>query len=482
MDFISLRFLFIFMPIFFVLYWLIPHTGVRNALLLAASAVFLAAGKLIYFFLILVMVGCNYLLGQQTHNSINTNKPAAVWVWLGVIFNLTVLLSFKFLNTYSTLLLPYLPPGAIPLLDHVPYPLGLSYLSFQFISYLLDIFLKKQSAEKNILRFSLYILFFPKIIVGPITRYNEINDQITQRVINVDNIAAGLRRFIIGLAKKVLIADQLGRVVNPAFGLSSPEFTTSTAWFVLLAFALQLYFDFSGYIDMALGLAQCLGFSLPENFNNPYSAKSISDFWRRWHITLSSWFREYVFFPLERRRLKFAGQQINTLIVFLLTGLWHGLTLPFMIWGLIHGAAVALEASGFGRTLKTLPTYLQHGYALTVILFGWIFFRSPSLPYALSFLKRLFGLGDVIQPVPFSLSQPLPFIEPSVIIAFCVGLVFIFPIAPAIQHKYIQARETSQIIRFVDYSLNTVFLFALFFACILVLVGAAYKPGIYGGF
>lgn len=486
MDFTSLNFLFIFMPVFFVAYWLVPHNGIRNGLLLVASAVFLAAGELIYFALILVMIACNYLIGRQIQRTLNTHRSATLWVGLGIGFNLAVLLLFKFLNTYSALLLPYLPPTAVPLFDHIPYPLGLSYLSFQFIAYLLDVFLKKQPAEKNIFIFSLYILFFPKIIVGPITRYSQLRDQIAQRVLSVDGIAAGLRRFIAGLAKKVLIADQLGRVTNAAFGLSSPEFTTGTAWFVLLAYALQLYFDFSGYIDMALGLAHCLGFSLPENFNAPYSATSISDFWRRWHITLSSWFRDYVFFPLERRRLKFVRrqtqQQINTLIVFLLTGLWHGLTLPFMTWGLIHGVAVALEASGFGRKLKTLPPFLQHGYALTVILFGWIFFRSASLEYAFAFVKRLFGLGGVIQPVPFSLSQPLPFIETSVIIAFCVGMFFAFPIIPAIQNKYLQTWGASRIVRFVGQSANDILLFILFFACILVLIGAAYKPGIYGGF
>ncbi len=486
MDFASLNFLFIFMPVFFTAYWLLPNHGIRNGLLLAGSAIFLAAGELIYFVLILALIGCNYLIGRQTFRTLNTDKPASRWVGLGVVLNLAVLLSFKFLSTYSTLLLPYLPPNAVPLFDHIPYPLGLSYLSFQFISYLLDIFLKKQPAEKNIFIFSLYILFFPKIIVGPITRYSELRDQIAQRVISMDGTAAGLRRFITGLAKKVLIADQLGRVANAAFGLASPEFTTGTAWFVLLAYALQLYFDFSGYIDMALGLAQCLGFTLPENFNYPYSAKSISEFWRRWHITLARWFRDYVFFPLERRRLKFVRrqthQQINTLIVFLLTGLWHGLTLPFITWGLIHGAAVALEASGFGRKLKTLPIALQHAYALTVILFGWIFFRSPSLPYAVSFVKRLFGLGGVIQPVSFSLSQPLPFIEPSVILAFCVGMFFVFPIVPAIRNRVVQTRGESRMARFVSLSLNDMALFALFFACILVLVGAAYKPGIYAGF
>ena len=482
MDFASLNFLFIFMPVFFTVYWLVPHQGIRNGLLLLGSAVFLAAGELIYFVLILALIACNYVIGRGIFRALNTERPASTWVWLGVLLNIVTLLLFKFLNTYSTLLLPYLPPGAVPFFDHIPYPLGLSYLSFQFISYLLDIFLKKGPAENNIFTFSLYIMFFPKIIVGPITRYSQVRNQIAQRVISMDGAAAGLRRFITGLAKKVLIADQLGRVTNAAFGLASPEFTTGTAWFVLLAYALQLYFDFSGYIDMALGLAQCLGFTLPENFNNPYSAKSISEFWRRWHITLSSWFRDYVFFPLERRRMNFMGQQINTVIVFLLTGLWHGLTLPFIAWGLVHGAAVALESSGFGRKLKALPLAFQHAYALTIILFGWIFFRSPSLPYAFSFLKRLFGLGGAIQPVSFSLSQPLPFIEPSVTLAFCAGMLFVFPIIPSIQSKVLGAWGEWRVARVVSLSLNDIVVFALFFASILVIVGASFKPGIYAGF
>jgi len=478
MDFASLNFLFIFLPVVFTAYLLLPHQGIRNGLLLAASAVFLAAGETIYFVLILAMAAFNYLIGRQISHALHFGKRASTWVGLGVALNLAILLSFKFLNVYSTLLLAHLPPNLIPIFDHIPYPLGLSYLSFQFISYLLDIFRKKEPAEKNIVTFFLYILFFPKIIAGPITYYGELRDQVAQRVVSMDGVAAGLRRFITGLAKKVLVADQLGRVTNAAFGLASPEFTTGTAWFVLIAFGLQLYFDFSGYIDMALGLAQCLGFTLPENFNNPYSAKSIGEFWRRWHITLSRWFRDYVFFPLERHRLKLAGQQINILIVFLLTGLWHGLTLPFLAWGLIHGAAIALETSAVGRKLKTLPSALQHAYALAVIFFGWIFFRSPSLPYAFSFVMRLFGLGGDVQPVSFALSQPLPFIETSVILAFCAGLFFAFPILPAIQNKLPQSR----MVRLTSPVLNDILLFVLFFACVLVLGGSAYKPGIYGGF
>lgn len=478
MDFASLNFLFIFLPVVFTAYLLLPHQGIRNGLLLAASAVFLAAGETIYLFLILAMTAANYLIGRQIFRILNTDRLASKWTWLGVLLNLAVLLSFKFLSVYSASLLPYLPPNLIPLFDHIPYPLGLSYLSFQFISYLLDIFRKKEPAEKNIITFFLYILFFPKIIAGPITYFRELKDQIAQRVVSMDGVAAGLRRFITGLAKKVLVADQLGRVTNAAFGLASPEFTTGTAWFVLIAYGLQLYFDFSGYIDMALGLAQCLGFTLPENFNNPYSAKSIGEFWRRWHITLSRWFRDYVFFPLERHRLRFAGQQINILIVFLLTGLWHGLTLPFVTWGLIHGAAIALETSGFGRKLKTLPSALQHAYALAVIFFGWIFFRSSSLSYAFSFLQRLFGLGSDVQPVSFALSQPLPFIETSVILAFCAGLFFAFPILSAIQNMLPQSR----MVRLTSPVLYDILLFVLFFACVLVLGGSAYKPGIYGGF
>jgi len=482
MDFVSLNFIFIFMPVFFLAYWLIPHNGIRNGILLIASVVFLAAGKAVYFFLILAMIICNYLIGWQTSRSLRAGKPATRLVGLGIAFNLGVLLLFKFLSTYSVMLIPYLPPSAGPLLDHVPYPLGLSYLSFQFISYLLDILLKKGPAEKNFFTFTLYILFFPKIIVGPITRYRDLSDQFAQRVISVDGAAAGLRRFISGLAKKVLIADQLARVTNAAFGLPSPEFTVSTTWFVLLAFALQLYFDFSGYIDMGLGLAQCLGFTLPENFNYPYLAMSLSDFWRRWHITLSSWFRDYVFFPLERRRFKYAGQQLNTLIVFLLTGLWHGLTLPFIVWGLIHGTVIALETAGLGRKLKTLPAAIQHGYTLIIILFSWIFFRSPSLTYAFLFVKRLFGAGGALQPVPFSLSQPLPFIENSVVMAFGFGLLFAFPIIPAIQNLFRKIWGEAWLIRFANQFLVDIVLLVLFLACMFVVIGAAYKPGIYGGF
>jgi alginate O-acetyltransferase complex protein AlgI len=229
--------------------------------------------------------------------------------------------------------------------------------------------------------------------------------------------------------KRILIANQLGVVANAVFNLPAPNVEPLFAWLALIAYSLQIYFDFSGYTDVALGLGKIIGITLPENFNYPYTAQSISDFWRRWHITLSTWFREYVFYPLERRRSRFTNQQVNLIIVFLLTGLWHGPTLTFLSWGLLHGLAIAFESAGGGRWLKNIWQPLRHLYAIVIILLGWVFFRSPNLEYAFGFVSRLVGNRSGISPLPFSQTTPFPFIEPSFLIIAIAGLLFSLPIA-----------------------------------------------------
>ena len=223
--------------------------------------------------------------------------------------------------------------------------MGLSYVTFQAIAYLIEVRRGRVKQETDLLRFSFYLLLFPKIPVGPIVRYSQVTEQIDILHADPTEMADGLRRFIRGLAKKVLIADTLARVVNPVFALASPVVSPSIAWLVLISYALQLYFDFSGYTDMAIGLGRMMGLTFLENFDFPYLSRSIGDFWRRWHISLASWFRDFVFYPLERRRIKWIGQPVNILVVFLLVGLWHGLARNFMIWGLIHGLALVFEST-----------------------------------------------------------------------------------------------------------------------------------------
>jgi alginate O-acetyltransferase complex protein AlgI len=273
----------------------------------------------------------------------------SILLGLGIGINLVLLAIFKVAATYE------IYPAQLSFLqiNGIVSLLGLSYITFQVISYLIDISRGTIPAEADVVKFMAYILFFPKLISGPITRYKQFREQLSTLDPTIVDIAGGLRRILIGVIKRILIANQLGVVANAGFNLATPNIEPHFAWLALIAYSLQIYFDFSGYTDVALGLGKIIGITLPENFNYPYTAQSIGDFWRRWHITLSTWFREYVFYPLERRRSKFTNQQINLIIVFLLTGLWHGPTLTFLAWGLIHGLAIAFESAGGGRWMKT---------------------------------------------------------------------------------------------------------------------------------
>jgi alginate O-acetyltransferase complex protein AlgI len=345
-------------------------------------------------------------------------------MWIGIGINVGLLAISKFAGTYGT---GWIPTGSLPLNGLVSL-LGLSYVTFQIISYIVDVAKGTISVEKDPLKFAAYVLFFPKLVSGPITRYKQFREQISNLDPAIADIAGGMRRVLIGVVKRILIASQLGVFANAVFDLPSPNVEPHIAWLALIAYSLQIYFDFSGFIDVAIGLGRLIGITLPENFNYPYTAQSISEFWRRWHITLSTWFREYVFYPLERRKFRFAGQQINLIIVFLLTGLWHGPTLTFLAWGLVHGLAIAFESAGGARWLKNLWRPLRHLYAISIVMFSWIFFRSPTMEYAFGFIGRLLGNRSGISPLPFSQTTPLPFIEPSFLVITIVALVCSLPV------------------------------------------------------
>lgn len=359
----------------------------------------------------------------------------------------------------------------------VPYPLGLSYVAFQIISYFVDVSKSTGNCEKDILKFSFYLLLFPKIPVGPIVPYRQIKSQIENLKSDPQEIADGLRRFIRGLAKKVLIADTLATIVVPIFNLQSPVISPALAWLIILSYSLQLYYDFSGYTDMAIGLGRMMGLRFTENFDFPYLSRSISEFWRRWHISLSTWFREVVFYPLERHRIKYYGQQINILIVFILTGLWHGFTRNFFFWGLLHGVVLAVESTMLGRKIRTLWAPIQHLYTLSVILVGWVIFRSPTLDFAYDYLRRLAGETKGIQVLPFELTSPLPIIEPTFLMAFAIGLLLCLPWKNWLQGYFAPFQENIAMQLFYDVGLAI-----LLVASLTASASAIYKPNIYGTF
>jgi alginate O-acetyltransferase complex protein AlgI len=461
MDLNSPIFLFLFLPLFILFYSL---SGKRLKLLFGifGSLLFYSWGNSRY---LLLMIGLT-LFAYITARGIDHwrgRRVSQLILWVATSLVVALLVVFKMRTGLA-------------------YPLGLSYICFQIIIYFVESYKQQDDCERDMLEFSFYLLLFPKIPVGPIVRYSQVRQQISNLRQDPQQMAEGLRRFLIGFVKKALIADTLATIVTPVFNLQSPVISPGLAWLVIISYSLQLYFDFSGQIDMALGVARMMGITYMENFNFPYISRSISDFWRRWHISLSNWFRDMVFYPLERRRLRWFGQQINILIVFILTGLWHGLTHNFLIWGLIHGMALVFESTSAGRKLRTLWLPIQHLYALSVILIGWVFFRSPSPDFALDFLRRLMGDTRGTQILPFRQTSPLPLIEPSVLLALSLGLVLCIPWKTLLEKKFPKLHEIRGLTQLPMQLAYDAALLLVFLAALAATASAAYYPGIYGTF
>ena len=453
MDLSSPLFLFLFLPVFLLIY-LVSAGKARTGILLLASVIFLAWGDASAILWLGGILVSGYWMGLAIAKAQETGQSAAKWLWAGLGVNVILLAFFKYLTAFGQEGLLWLntPETWVDDLSGLTVPIGLSYVTFQLIAYLVDVWKGNTPAEKNFVSFSAYLLFFPKLVSGPITRYKPFAVQMEQLNPSMDDVAAGFRRLLSGFIKRTVIANQLALMANAVFNQPTANVEPKFAWLGLAAYTLQIFFDFSGYTDMALGLGLMIGVRLPENFNFPYIAQSVSDFWRRWHITLSTWFREYVFYPLERKRFKWMGQQVNILIVFLLTGLWHGFNPTFMVWGMIHGIALAVESLGFGRWLKGVWRPLQHLYTLTIVVIGWVFFRSQDLNFAFEFFRRLAGDRSNLMPLPFSQTTPMPFIEPSFIMALIAGTLFSFPLTSL----WRQLRE-----RFESRQSNSYFLFQL---------------------
>ena len=474
MTFNSPLFLFLFIPFFFIIYFA-ADKNIRHIVGLVGSLLFFSWGNAIHLPLMAGVILANFLIGRKLGEQ-EKGKRSKKLLWFGIAINLLVLSMFKIVTTYNA---TWLSQGLQEHFTEATFPLGLSYIIFQAISYLVDVFKGNLVAEPDILNFSLYIMLFPKIIVGPITRYKAVAASLSTPEPQQTDVADGIRRFIRGLAKKILIADILAPLVNAAFRLGPESIQTHIAWLAIIAYALQIYFDFAGYTDMALGLGRMMGFEFGENFNHPYISQSIGEFWRRWHISLSTWFRDYVFFPLERRRLKYFGQPINILIVFLLTGLWHGITPPFIVWGLLHGVFLVLENLFLGRWLRKTWQPLRHFYTLSAVLLTWVFFRAPSLHFAWNYLVRLTDTFQIYIQPSFAKSTPLPFIEPTTIIAFLAGLFLSTPAPFLIEKKLLESVPT--IVLPLRIFKDAVLIFLLV-ASLALIASSGFAPGIYESF
>ena len=461
MDFNSPIFLFLFLPIFVFVYYMAGTRG-KHIVGIIGSLLFYMWGNLTYVPLLIGLVIFAYFvaLGIKRWSDKRLSK---ILFWAGIVLTIILLIGFKAWANIS-------------------YPLGLSYITFQVIAYFYEVYNNKVKCEKDLLNFSFYLLLFPKIPVGPITRYSQLWEQIHNIRVDPDSVANGLRRFVIGFVKKTLIADTLAKVVVPIFNLTSPTISQSTAWLVIVAYSLQLYFDFSGYTDMAIGVGRMMGFRFIENFNLPYLSKSIGEFWRRWHISLSSWFRDLVFYPLERRRIKWIGQPVNILIVFVLTGLWHGLTRNYVIWGLIHGLALVFESTFLGKRMRTLWAPIQHVYALGVVIVGWVFFRSPTPHFALVFLRRMIGDVNGLKPLPFELTSPLPFIESTFVLALFAGIIFSLPISQWISKLLSRIPKEQLALKLAIQIVGDCGLLIFLILSIAANAASGFAPGIYGAF
>ncbi len=422
MPFSSITFIFLFLPITLIAFYVLPRKGWRNLVLVLTSLVFFAWSDPTHIHILFLSIIINYLWGRfigraQTQNA---TKKAKTQMWIGILLNLGLLGFYKYTGFFLEILNTVLPVS----IDYTQkaLPLGISFFTFSGISYILDIYNEIHLPEKNLVRFSSYLIMFPKLVQGPITRFIQVKDELPQPKFIPLGIMEGVRRFIGGLAKKVILADSLGMATNKVFASDFNEMGAGLAWFGLIAYTLQIYLDFSGYTDMAIGVGQMLGFKLPENFNFPYVSRSISDFWRRWHITLGAWFRTYLFIPLEfaRKKARVLRQQSNLMIVFLLTGLWHGASWNFVIWGAYYGIILAIEASGFGKKLKKAAPFFQYAYAIILIMIGWIFFRITDVSEWGSFFSALFGANGWANLVTFrslNILFYLPFLIPAILLS-----------------------------------------------------------------
>ena len=432
MVFSSASFLFYFLPLVLLLYFAAaPTLRLRNLVLLAASFVFYAWGEGIYTVVMAISILANYFFGLWVHKA-HENSSAKLQIGLAIAFNITLLVIFKYTNFIVDNLNLYLaePMGLGQIeIGKVHLPIGVSFFTFHCISYLMDIYRKQTPPNASLPQLSLYVSLFPQLVAGPIVRYKDIADQLTKRTVNVERFAHGVNRFVAGLGKKVLIANVLALPADKIFAIPADQLTTPVAWLGVVCYTLQIYFDFSGYSDMAIGLAHMFGFKFMENFNYPYISRSVREFWRRWHISLSTWYRDYLYIPLGGNRVSNARVTFNLVLVFFPCGLWHGASWSFIVWGLYHGFFLGLERTRFGKWLDGSWRPISHVYAILVFMVGWVFFRADSLGQAQAFLSAMAGFGGG-SGKEWHVGL---FLNPKVVIMLVLGVIGSIPIIPWIR-------------------------------------------------
>lgn len=455
MVFSSILFIFRFLPIAMILYFLTPNKY-KNLTLLLISLTFYSWGEPKYFLIMVASIFVDYFISRGIEKSRNNKKVSIALLSISIVFNLGILFFFKYFNFFLENVNNIL--GLSLKYVKITLPLGISFYTFQTMSYTIDVFLGKVKAEKNIINFGAFVCLFPQLIAGPIVKYTDINVELKHRKIDMKQIQDGIELFILGLGSKVLIANNIGAFWSEIEGKGFAGVGTVIAWISVLAFAFQIYFDFSGYSLMAIGLGKILGFNFPRNFNYPYISKSITEFWRRWHITLGSWFKEYVYIPLGGNRVGRLRLYINLFIVWFLTGFWHGASYNFILWGLYFFILISIEKAVLLKFLEK-HKIISHIYSIFFILLGWAIFAVVDLGQLKILLKEMFSISKNNQWMYYVRNYGITFI---------IATVLSTPIVKNIYNKVIKSDI-----------LNTFILMIIFLLCIAYLVDATYNPFLY---
>ncbi len=465
MLFSSAIFLFVFLPVVLLLYYLVPQR-LKNLLLLIVSLSFYTFGETKFVLLIIASILVDYSAGL-----IIDKGWKKTGLWLSIIVNISFLAYFKYtkfiFENYQNLLHFFNTNAENNLqIPQIILPLGISFFTFQTMSYTIDVYRGKVKANRNIIDFATYVSLFPQLIAGPIVRYKDIYQQLNNRKQNLPQFSEGIIRFMIGLGKKMIIANNMAIVADAAFNMQHNQLSTTIAWFGIIAYTFQIYFDFSGYSDMAIGLGKMFGFDFPENFNLPYISKSIKEFWQRWHISLSSWFKDYLYISLGGNRKGTIRTYLNLIIVFLITGLWHGAGWNFIIWGLIHGAFLIIERIGLSDLLKRIPTFFSYLYTIFVVMIAWVFFRAENISDAWEYLQKMFQFKFNLD-----LNFTSVYITKEFIIATLLAIIFSTDITNLVSNSY-KEKITYQISR-------TVFALIVFLISLVYIAVDTYNPFIY---
>ena len=469
MVFSSLLFLFRFLPLVLLLYFAAPRR-LRNLVLLLVSLVFYAWGEPVYVILMIVSILISWTGGLMVDRflCLGRGRAAKVSLAVSVAAGLSLLGFFKY-SDFVLRTVNQLTHSDIPLLS-LALPIGISFYTFQTISYIIDVYRGNASVQKNVISYGAYVTMFPQLIAGPIVQYKTIDRQLRERRESSDEFALGVMRFMCGLGKKVLLANNAGLLWDQIRVMDTGNMPVLTAWIGIAAYTFQIYFDFSGYSDMAIGLGHMFGFRFLENFEHPYESRSASEFWRRWHISLGTWFREYVYIPLGGSRKGTAGLIRSTTAVWLLTGIWHGADWNFMIWGIYYGVLLLLEKLVYGKMLKKLPSALQHVYCMLVVMVGWFIFSFNEIDGGMGYFAAMFGGGGSFLNRGSIYQLYSNAIMLAVLIIGCTAL-------PLHLSKKVMARlENSQILPLV---LKGVFVVLVFVASTAYLVSASYNPFLY---